>query len=78
MERTDIELEELRYNIEGLVYREIFVDGFSLDKTEENYLVVYLIPQTICGKKVESYSSGEMDDNEIEQYFRKLVSKSIN
>ena len=78
MESTDTELEELRYNIEGLAYREIFVDGFSLDKTEENYLVVYLIPQTICGKKVESYSSGEMDDNEIEQYFRKLVSKSIN
>ncbi len=78
MEDTDTELEELRYSIEGLTYREVFVEGFSLDKTEENYLVVYLIPQKICGKKVESYSSGEMDDNEIEQYFRKLVSKSIN
>jgi hypothetical protein len=78
MESTDTELEELRYHIEGLTYREVFVDAFSLNETEENYLAVYLIPQKICGKKIEAYSGGDMDENDIEEYFRKLVSKSIN
>jgi hypothetical protein len=40
--------------------------------------ITTLIPQKICGKKIEAYSGGDMDENDIEEYFRKLVSKSIN
>jgi hypothetical protein len=78
MEDTDTELEELRYIMESEVYQEVISEAFSMYDTEENYMSFYLIPEKICGKKVSSYSGGSMDNNEIEEYFRKLVSKSID
>jgi hypothetical protein len=78
MESTDTELEELRYFMEGETYRQVFSDAFSMGETEENYLSLYLIPERICGKKVHLYSGGDMDENEIEEYFRKLVPKSVD
>lgn len=78
MEETDTELEELRYNIESEVYSDVMSEAFSMDKTQENYLALYLIPQKICGKEVKDFTGGEMGDREIEEYFRKLVSKADN
>jgi hypothetical protein len=77
MEDTDTEMEELRYHIESEVYAKVFSEAFSLYSTEENYLSFYLIPQKICGKKITSYSGGEMEFNDIEKYFRRLISKSV-
>ena len=78
MEDTDTEMEELRYHIESEVYSNVFSEAFSLHDTEENYLSFYLIPQRICGKTITSYSGGDMDYKDIEEYFRKLVSKSVD
>jgi hypothetical protein len=77
MEDTDTEMEELRYHLESEVYSKVFSEAFSLHDTEENYISFYLIPQWICGKEITLYSGGDMDYKDIEEYFRKLVSKSI-
>ena len=88
MEDTDTELEELRYIMESEVYQEVISEAFSMYDTEENYMSFYLIPDRNAKNITTLYKTDEcvicyedidiIDNNEIEEYFRKLVSKSID
>lgn len=73
----DDEVEEYRWTLESELYGEVFGPAFSMNLIDEYYFVFYTNPNEICDKKITNYSGGTMDYYEVEDYFRKLILKSV-